>query len=212
MTTELRARVRAGDGDAFGELFDQYARDVYNHAFRLTADWSVAEEAMSMTFAEAWRVRERVEAEGGTLRPWLLGIATNVARNLRRGDRRYRAAAMAMARAEVTAPDHADEVDDRLDDQKRLAAAMGALATLRRDEREVVTLCLWEGLSYAAVATALGVPVGTVRSRLSRAREKLRRRIEAAAAVEQKPEPLSVIRRVLGDRSHAARTAKEGTR
>ena len=54
---DLRARVRAGDPDAFGVLFDECAQAVYNHAFRLTGNWSAAEEAVSLTFLEAWRLR-----------------------------------------------------------------------------------------------------------------------------------------------------------
>src|SRR4051812_50125054 len=95
----MRTRIRAGDPDAFAELYDQCARSVYNHAFRLTADWSVAEDVMAATFMEAWRRRTSIEAEGGSLRPWLLGIATNVARSHYRSNRRYRAAAGAAAAA-----------------------------------------------------------------------------------------------------------------
>lgn len=174
VSTHMRTRVRAGESSAFAELFDSYARAVYNHAFRLTADWSTAEDVMAATFLEAWRLRERVEPEGGSLRPWLLGIATNTARNQYRSNRRYRTAAMAAAAAELSVPDHAEEVADRVDDRRRLAAALTALASLRRPEREVVALCLGEGLDYAAAAEALGVAVGTVASRLSRARKKLR--------------------------------------
>jgi len=57
-----RARVRAGDHDEFGVLFCEHARAVYNHAFRLTGNWSAAEEVVSLTFLEAWRLR-------GTVRP-----------------------------------------------------------------------------------------------------------------------------------------------
>lgn len=174
VSTHMRTRVRAGESSAFAELFDSYARAVYNHAFRLTADWSVAEDVMAATFLEAWRLRDRVDPEGGSLRPWLLGIATNTARNQYRGNRRYRAAAHAAAAAELAVPDHADEVADRVDDRRRLATALTALAELRRPEREVITLCLGEGLDYEAAAEALGIPVGTVASRLSRARKKLR--------------------------------------
>lgn len=85
----MRARVHAGDPDAFRELFNEHVRSVYNHAFRLTYDWSAAEDVVSLTFLEAWRLRDRVGADGGSLRPWLLGIATNVARNIRRASRRY---------------------------------------------------------------------------------------------------------------------------
>lgn len=92
MDTNLRKRIRAGDHDAFGELFDAYARSVYNHAFRLTGNWSAAEDVVSLTFLDAWRLRDKVDEEGGSLRPWLLGVATNVTRNTRRAARRHSAA------------------------------------------------------------------------------------------------------------------------
>ncbi|KPI06682.1 RNA polymerase, sigma-24 subunit, RpoE, ECF subfamily [Actinobacteria bacterium OK074] len=171
----MRTRVRDGDPSAFAELFDRYARAVYNHAFRLTADWSTAEDVMAATYMEAWRLRGKVAPEGGSLRPWLLGIATNTARNQYRSNRRYRATAERAAAAELSVPDHAEEVAARLDGRRRLATALTALASLRRPEREVVVLCLGEGLEYEAAAEALGIPVGTVASRLSRARRKLRR-------------------------------------
>ncbi|MFE4665496.1 RNA polymerase sigma factor [Streptomyces sp. NPDC056716] len=179
MSIHLRTRIRAGDPSAYGELFDSYARAVYNHAFRLTADWSAAEDVMAATFMEAWKLRERVDPEGGSLRPWLLGIATNTARNQFRSNRRYRAAANAAAAAELSVPDHADEVAGRIDDRRRLASVLTSLAALRRPEREVIALCLGEGLDYESAAEALGIPVGTVASRLSRARKKLRALAEA---------------------------------
>ncbi len=180
MESSVRARIRAGDATAFAELFDQYARSVYNHAFRLTADWSVAEDVMAATYLQAWRSRERIGEEGGSLRPWLLGIATNEARNHTRSNRRYRAAAAALHAEDFAEPDHADRVAGRIDDGARLTAAITALAKLRRQEREVVTLCLWEGLDYESAARALGVPIGTVRSRLSRARTRLRALVDRA--------------------------------
>ncbi|MFC4469861.1 RNA polymerase sigma factor [Streptomyces xiangluensis] len=169
---ELRVRIRAGDAEAFGELFDAYARSVYNHAFRLTGDWSTAEDIVSLTFLEAWRLRERLDAEGGSPRPWLLGIATNVARNTSRATRRHAAAVSRLPPAEAQR-DFADEVAGRIDDLAYLRAVRVAVDRLRRPEREVLALCAWGGLDYAAAAEALGIPVGTVRSRLSRARTKL---------------------------------------
>lgn len=170
--TNLRKRIRAGDHDAFGDLFDAYARSVYNHAFRLTGEVSTAEDIVSLTFLDAWRLRARVGQEGGSLRPWLLGIATNVTRNTRRAARRH-AAAVARLPREETVRDFADEVAGRVDDAAQLAVVRTAVAKLRWAEREVVALCVWSGLDYQAAAEALGVPVGTVRSRLSRARKKL---------------------------------------
>lgn len=131
----MRTRVRSGDPDAFAELFDGHARTVYNHAFRLTGDWSVAEDVMSAVFMEAWRMRARADPEGGSLRPWLLGITTNLARNHCRSNRRYRAAAAAAGAAAAPVPDHADEVAGRLDDRQRIAVTLSRLGALRRPER-----------------------------------------------------------------------------
>jgi RNA polymerase sigma-70 factor (ECF subfamily) len=210
----MRTRVRNGDPDAFAELFDECARAVYNHAFRLTADWSLAEDVMSTTFMEAWRRRAAVEAEGGSLRPWLLGIATNVARSHHRSNRRYRNAASAAAAAhaaEERVEDHAEETAGRLDDRRRINATLAALSLLKRPEREVLTLCLWEGMEYAEAARALGIPVGTVRSRLSRARTKLRK-LTDAQLLGEKREPNRTNRQITGDRGYAVRSAQEGNR
>ena len=85
---DVRRRVREGDREAFALLYEQFARAVYNHGLRLTGDWSTAEEIMSETFLTAWRTRARVHEDGGSLLPWLLGIATHKADNARRGSRR----------------------------------------------------------------------------------------------------------------------------
>jgi RNA polymerase sigma-70 factor (ECF subfamily) len=207
-----RARVRAGDPHVFRELYDAYARPVYNHAYRMTGDWSAAEDVVSLTFLEAWRLRDRVDLDpdAGPLRPWLLGIATNVARNVRRAARRHAEALARLPRADPV-PDIADDVAARFDDRARLAVAMAALAALRGPEREVLSLCVWSELDYAEAAQALGVPVGTVRSRLSRARARLARLV--AAGVLRPPEadrePGARPGQVGDDRATAVRPAQE---
>ncbi|MFK3983551.1 RNA polymerase sigma factor [Micromonospora sp. NPDC050397] len=211
----IRARVRDGDPDAFRELFDAYARSVYNHAYRLTGDWSTAEDVVSLTFLEAWRLRDRVDVgvEAGSLRPWLLGIATNVTRNVRRAARRHDVALARLPRAEAV-PDFAEEVSSRIDGRGRLALAMTALAALRKPEREVLALCVWSGLDYAEAAEALGVPVGTVRSRLSRARTKLAKLVAAGNPLspDADREPTPRHGQVRGDREMAVRLAQENAR
>lgn len=168
----LRSRVRDGDADAFGELFDSFASHVYNHAFRLTGDWAAAEDVLSLTFLEAWRNREQISPEGGSLRPWLLGVATNVVRGHYRARRRHKET-LARLGLELDVADFAEDVSGRVDDAARIAAMHRSLARLRGPERDVLALCAWSGLSYAEAAEALGIPVGTVRSRLARARGKL---------------------------------------
>lgn len=173
VTQSIPARLRAGDPAALAEAFREHADAVYRHALWSTGNWATAEDAVSLTYLEAWRSRERLRPETVSLRPWLLGIATNVLRNTARSARRHQRALARMPRSD-TVPDFAEEVTGRLADAERLAAAKAALQGLRRTEREVFTLCVWGGLDYASAAEALGVPVGTVRSRLSRARAKLR--------------------------------------
>ncbi|MEU4231840.1 RNA polymerase sigma factor [Nonomuraea sp. NPDC026600] len=188
--------MNAYDQRAFEELFDQYAKSVYNHAYRLTGDWSVAEDVVSLTFLEAWRLRERLAPDGGSLRPWLLVVATNVARNLRRARRRHQDAMARMPRDDAV-PDFAEELVGQIADKERLAEVRTAIGRLRRHERDVLLLCAGAGLDYAEAAEALGIPIGTVRSRLSRARKKLE---------------LAVSRRQIdGDRGTAVRSTQEST-
>jgi RNA polymerase sigma-70 factor (ECF subfamily) len=210
----MRARVRAGDPDAFRELFDVYARSVYNHGFRLSGDWSVAEEVVSLTFLEAWRLRGRIDADAdGSLRPWLLGIATNVARNVRRAARRYDGTLARLSR-QRSEPDFAEDLVARLDDRERIARVRGALTALRTPEREVLALCVFAGLDYAEAAEALNVPVGTVRSRLSRARTRLSRLVAAGGITPPggSREPPDGRGQITADRAIAVRFAQENAR
>ncbi|MEU5093075.1 RNA polymerase sigma factor [Streptomyces sp. NPDC021356] len=172
MNYSLHTRIRAGDREAFRELFRDHAQLVYRHAVRVTGDWTVAEDIVSLTFLEAWRLRAKLRDEGDSPRPWLMGIAVNVLRNSTRAARRHRQA-LGRLPAEETVPDFADELVGRIADGDQLAAARRALKKLNRSEREVFTLCVWSGLGYAEAAAVPDVPVGTVRSRLSRARKRL---------------------------------------
>ncbi|MBQ0952995.1 RNA polymerase sigma factor [Streptomyces coelicoflavus] len=198
----MRRRVREGDREAFAELYEQFAGAVYNHGLRLTGDWSTAEDIMSETFLAAWRNRAAVEEDGGTLLPWLLGIAGNKVHNARRGARRRQ---MFLARQPPPAPveDFASREAGRIDDVRRLRAVQESLGRLRPQEREVLALCVWSALSYRQAAQALGVSVGTVRSRLSRARSKL------ARLAEEKREPSGGRGEMTGVAVFAAVPARE---
>lgn len=176
----MRNRFRRGDRGALGELYDEHSRVLYRYALRVTGDWAEAEDVVSTTFLEAWRSREKLNPEGDSLRPWLLGIATNIMRRSARS-RRLRDIALARVPERGSVPDFVDDLVTHLADSEQLRAAHTALARLRRHDREVFTLVVWEGLEYAAAAEALGVPVGTVRSRLSRARTRLRELADAEA-------------------------------
>ncbi len=185
-----RRRLRAGDPEAFAELYDELAARVVNHAHRLTGDWALAEDVMAETFLVAWRSREALDPDGESVAGWLLAIATKQALNVVRGDRR-RLAFLASRAAPRPVEDFAERVVGRLDDARRLRRVRDAVALLRRSEIEVLALCVWEGLDSKQAAQALGVPVSTVRSRLSRARARLRSLSEESSPARHDPVSLS---------------------
>jgi RNA polymerase sigma factor (sigma-70 family) len=168
----LWQRAANGDTAAFGTIFERHARTVYNYCFRRTGNWAQAEELTAIVFLEAWRRRTQVQLERDEAIPWLLGVATNVLRNLRRSQRRHRAALDRLPRERVA--DFAADVDARLDDERQMRATLRAIGKLPRSDQDVLALCVWEELTYEQAALALAIPVGTVRSRLSRARARLR--------------------------------------
>jgi RNA polymerase sigma factor (sigma-70 family) len=165
-------REAGTDPTAFGELYERHARAVYAFCARQTGDLSLAEDLTSVVFLEAWRRRRSIELNGTSALPWLLGTAKNVARNSQRSLRRYRAALGRLPPGGSTASAEDDAIP-RVDAQRRLTVALEAIAGLSRDQRDVVNLVLWSGVSYEDAARVLDVPVGTVRSRVARARQKL---------------------------------------
>ncbi|WP_329085841.1 RNA polymerase sigma factor [Streptosporangium sp. NBC_01469] len=171
---ELWSRAASGDGGAFGTLFDRHARSVYNHCFRRTADWSAAEDLTSAVFLEAWRRRRQVRISSDSLLPWLLGVANNALRNRSRSLRRHQAAISRLPPLNSVI-DPAEEVTGRIDDEQQMREILAALNRLPRADQEVLTLCVWSELSYEDAAVALNIPVGTVRSRLSRARTRMKK-------------------------------------
>ncbi len=174
---ELWRRTQDGDADAFGELFTRHATFVYNYLFRRSGSWSIAEDLTSIVFLEAWRKRHDIDLARESALPWLLGVATNVLRNQRRAEIRYRKALQRLPPSREQA-DFSDDVAGRLADEQRMKHVLAIFRQLPRREQDVIALCLWSGLSYEEAASALGLPVGTVRSRLSRGRRRLRELLE----------------------------------
>lgn len=164
--------MSAKDPDAFAEVFGRHARAVYAFCARRTGDLDLAEDLTSVVFLEAFRRRRKLQLSNTSALPWLLGVANNLTRNTQRSLRRYRSAL-----SRVPPPtDRASAEDDAMDRtraQDSLARAIEALRPLSQAERDVVLLVLWSELSYADAASSLGIPIGTVRSRIFSARQKL---------------------------------------
>lgn len=176
----LWAAASAGDGPAFRAIFDRHADAVLTQCTRRTGSRADSEDLTSTVFLEAWRSRARVRFVNGSIRPWLLVIASNVARKHVRTSNRY-AARLRRLPPELPSTDCVDETVDRVDAQRRGVMLARHLAGMSEKYSAVVGLCDLAGLSYSEAAEALNVPVGTVRSRLSRAHAKLRGLLEDPA-------------------------------
>jgi RNA polymerase sigma-70 factor (ECF subfamily) len=166
-------RAVAGDGEAFGRIFDRHRPRVQRHLWRLLSSAQDVEDAVAIVFLEAWRKRSSILVVQGSLIPWLLLTATNVANNVRRSGRRYQALLAQLPPASQTYPQ-----PDRFDEPEVVIA----LRELSLADQHVLTLCVLEGWSELEVAAALAVRPGTVKSRLHRAKKRLAERFRALAS------------------------------
>lgn len=191
----LRASRVSTAAERHARLWDQYAQRIYRYCFRRTADHELAEDLTSVVFLEAWRRRDKLEPLTEAELPWLYGVAANVLRNQWRSQRRYRAALKRLPRPRDEG-DLAQDAVGRLDDQARMSKLVKKLRALPQIEQEVLSLCAWEDLTPKQAAAALGIPEATVRTRLHRARKRLRAMDEANGGV-----PPAGVPRIEGERS-----------
>ncbi|ROO90176.1 RNA polymerase sigma-70 factor (ECF subfamily) [Actinocorallia herbida] len=158
--------------ELFSGLFARHANTLYRHVSRRIGP-EAAEDVVAETFLTAFRKRARYNSAYPDARPWLYGIATRlVARHRRDEITRYRA--LARTHAEFSAPADDERVVMDLTATAAGSALAAALAGLATGDRDVLLLVAWADLTYEETARALGIPVGTVRSRLNRARRKTR--------------------------------------
>jgi RNA polymerase sigma-70 factor (ECF subfamily) len=186
----------ADDAALFAVVFDRHFAEVQRYLARRVGV-ALADELAAETFVAAFRGRQTFDLVAVDARPWLFGIAANLMRRHWRTERRR---LRAYARTGV------DRVGDELADaEERVdAAAAGprlaaALASLSRADREVLLLFAWADLSYEEIAVAVAIPVGTVRSRLSRARTRMREALTPAAREQpaaRGDEPSAADRRI----------------
>jgi RNA polymerase sigma factor (sigma-70 family) len=174
-------RARRGEGEAFGRIFDRHRDRVFRHSLRLVDTPADADDVVATVFLEAWRRRDDVRIVADSVLPWLLVTATHASRNVRRSTRRYRVL------LDRLPPDpHIDDPALGLEE----GPAEAALRRLPLADRQVLTLCVLLDLPDADAAHVLGVAIGTVKSRLSRARARLARLLladDTRAATEPIP-------------------------
>jgi RNA polymerase sigma-70 factor (ECF subfamily) len=168
---ELIAAARH-DKSAFAVLYDRHARQLYRYVFRRVGR-EVAEDVVAEAFLAAFRGLDRYDISRPDARAWLFGIVTKQLARYHRTERaRYRA--LARAASEPAVIEFAERVDGYVSAAAAGPGLASALARLARRDRDVLLLVAWGELTYEEVAAVLSIPVGTVRSRLNRARRRMR--------------------------------------
>ena len=157
---------------AFAAVFDRHAGVLFRFLVRRVGR-DIADELLGETFRVAFEARTRFDCERPTARPWLYGIATNLVAKHRRSEAR-RLHATARLAADRSGDAVADHVAARVDAAQTWPTVATGIAQLPDAERDVLLLFVWEELTYEEIAAALTIPIGTVRSRLNRARARLR--------------------------------------
>ena len=182
----IRQSVR--QPEQFAVLYDRYATVLHRYAGRRVGD-QVADDLVAATFLAAFRGRQRYDLARASALPWLFGILTKeIARRQRTEKARFRA--LERAWSDRPADGLADQVAADVSAQAAGGRLAAALARLSPAERGVLLLIAWGDLSYDEAAQALGIPVGTVRSRLNRARRKVREALggtNPTAVTEEQP-------------------------
>ncbi|WP_459804790.1 RNA polymerase sigma factor [Herbidospora sp. RD11066] len=170
-------RLSLTDPECFAVLFDRHAPHLHAYvARRLGPD--VADDVVSDTFLDAFRRRHAYDPHRADARPWLYGIASNlIGKHRRRETARYRAYTRSGPDETVAAL-----VEEGVTTLAVNRPLLRALAALKPRDRDVLLLVAWAQFTYDEVAAALSIPAGTVRSRLNRARTKVRTALEAGDA------------------------------
>jgi RNA polymerase sigma factor (sigma-70 family) len=171
--TSLLEACGRGDREAFATLFDRHSRAVYATAFAVVRDRPDAEEVLSDAFMLLWRKRHSVDFFGDSLLPWLLVTARNLARN------RLRAARGTIEFDDELRLGNSLTTEEQIARRELDRQLSGVIDALDPIDREIIQLCLVDGLSYQQAATRLGITHSSVRNRLSRSKNVLRTQLSA---------------------------------
>ncbi|WP_235511262.1 RNA polymerase sigma factor [Agromyces sp. Root81] len=165
-------RRSADEPAVFGVLFDRHATSIHRYAARRLGQ-QAADDVMAETFLVAFERRAAFDVGVADARPWLFGIATTLMKQRARLEAKAWKGMVAALAAEIT-PDALERSDEQIDAERMSRRLASALRALHARDRDALLLYAWGDLDYEGVAAALGIPVGTVRSRLNRARRRLR--------------------------------------
>ena len=173
---ELHRSLTGGDRGAFDELYRRYASAAYGLAYRLTGQQILAQDVVHDSFLALWRAPEAYDPARGPFRTFFLALVHHRAVDTIRREERMRHRNERASNLEpLTGEDVAEDVVDRAHLAVRRREVREALTTLPPDQRTVLELAYFEGLTQATIAERLGIPLGTVKTRTLAAMQKLRR-------------------------------------
>jgi RNA polymerase sigma factor (sigma-70 family) len=172
---DLVRRLWTGDEGAFRELFSRYAPVAHGLAYRLVRHAQLAEEIVQETFLSVWRSPDRYDRSRGSVRSWLLAAVHHRAVDaVRREESQRRRVDRAAGRLEIVADDPADELVAEVDRPGEQRRVRDALAALPQEQRHVISMMYFDGLSQTQIAERAGLPLGTVKSRTLLGMRRLR--------------------------------------
>lgn len=163
-----------GEPAVFGEIFERHSDAVHAYLSR-RGGRGAADELTGEVFRVAFESRRRFDRSRTSARPWLYGIATNTLRRHRRDGWRQQSAYRKLTRSLAAVPDESDATVAAVDAARQRTRLSAAVRSLSPRDREALLLHVWEDLTYAEIAEMLKIPIGTVRSRIHRARQGLQK-------------------------------------
>lgn len=169
--SELWRRAKNNDGSAFTALFDLHRDRIFRHCLRLIENVHDAEEVTAASFFELWRRRDAVTLVSGSVLPWLVVTAGNLARNSRRATRRYRALFDSLPRT--------PEIHQHFETSDVTMKLRTALQSLSANDLSLLTLVALEGFAVTEAAALLGLTDGAARTRLHRVKARMRAQLES---------------------------------
>ena len=176
----LVVRVIDGDVQAFEAIYDRYSTQVFGLAMRVTGRQSAAEEATQDAFLSLWRTAERYDTDRGTLRTWLLSMVRNRSidwlRREARHDREHEIDDALVGRLEA-----ADRTEEQATTHEESRQTRQLLTILPTEQRQVIELAYFKGLTQTEIAAKVGIPLGTVKGRQRLALTKMRQQLTSLA-------------------------------
>src|SRR5688572_2638526 len=176
---ELHRRLSGGDREAFDELYRRYSPTAYGIAYRLTGQQLLAQDVVHDAFLALWRAPEAFDATRGAFRSFFLALVHHRAVDTIRREERIRARQDRAANLEAAeGEDPSERVVDEDFVARRRQEVRESLADLSAEQRQVLEMAYFEGMTQVRIAEKLGIPLGTVKTRTFAALHKLRRALE----------------------------------